>query len=427
MKSFDLKTTTAFVIANMIGTGVFTSLGYQLMGVSSTFAILMLWVIGGIVSFCGALSYVALASHMPRSGGEYHYLTEIYGSTVGFIAGFITVIVGFATPIAAVGMAFGKYASPLLPVSVLFLSALSIITVAAIHVYDVRKGGSFHYWSTLLKVCLIIVFIGLTFVFATPAQPIRLLPQWSDMSVMTSSAFVVSSVYVTYSYTGWNASVYILDEVENPQRNIPLSILIGTSVVTILYLLLNFAFLYAAPLDALRGEIEVGQIAATHAFGETGGLVMSAIIAVGLISALSSMIVMGSRVLKVMAEDYAKLAFLKNTNAKGAPYIAILLLAGLATILVLTATFEAVITYAGFIIGIFGSTAVLGLFVLKYRNPAMTFPLGKWFYPLIPGIYLLINIWIAVYLLIAEPTTALMGLLTLAIGFGVYQLVKMEK
>lgn len=419
MRTFDVKTTTSFVVANMIGTGVFTSLGYQILSTPSTFALLMLWVIGGIASFCGALSYVSLASILPRSGGEYHYLSQIYGKAFGFVAGFITVLIGFAAPIALAAIAFGSYLQHLFPLDKKVLAIIGICSIASIHMYSTQKGGIFHYLSTLLKMLLIILFIIVAFPLGNP-QPITLFPVWADLQAMTSPSYAVSFIYVTYSYTGWNAAVYILDEVKEPKKTIPIAILLGTTIVMICYLLLNFAFLYTTPLSAMAGKEEVGHIVAQHIFGEQGAMIMSALIGFGLIAALSSMMVTGSRVLKVMTEDYVGLNFLNKTNENGSPYLSILVMAVLAIFFVLSATFDVVLTYVGVILSIFGATTVLGLFLYKHKHPTITLPFGKWFYPFVPALYIAIKIWIVGYLLYEQPASVLAGLLTILLGFISY-------
>lgn len=421
---YDLKTTTSFVIANMIGTGVFVSLGYQLAGVPSVAGVLLLWFVGGIASLCGALSYVALASLMPRSGGEYHYMRTLYGDVWGFITGFVTVVVGFGAPLAASAIAFATYSNGLGVLNLKLAAILAVLVIALIHSYDTRKGGSFHFGSTLIKMLLIVAFIVAALAVGE-AQPLRILPNAADWELIMTPAFVVSFVYVTYSYTGWNASVYILDEVEEAERTIPISLLLGTGLVMLFYLLINFTFMYVTPMQTLLDipyaqKEMVAQVAATSAFGERGGMIVAGLIAIGLIAALSSMIVTGSRVVKVMAEDYPKLGFLQATNERGAPYIALFLLAGLACFFILTATFDAVINYAGFILCCFGILTVLGLFLVKYRHPAQVMPFGAWFFPFIPLIYLLINFLIVGYMIYEKPTVALVAILTVALGFILY-------
>ena len=421
---YGLKTAASFVISSMIGVGVFTSLGYQIQSTDSVFSIMLLWVLGGLSAFTGAMSYIALAKVLPRSGGEYHYLSQIYGPALGYMTGLLTVLVGFCAPIAASAMAFDSFASNILPLpignySVWSLGVLALVTL--VHFLDVKKGGDFNFLLTFLKVFLIVVFIVAGFFFANP-QEISLMPQSRDATLIMSSGFGVSLVYVTYSYTGWNAAVYILDEIKNPRRNVPLSILVGTGIVMLVYVLINFVFLYTTPMAEMAGQTDVAAIVAKNIFGESGSKIISGLIAFGLISTISSMIVSSSRVMKRIGEDYVLFSVFSRTNAKGVPQFALLLMASLSLLFILTFTFDAVIEYAGFILSFFGLFTVLGLFIMKFKNPELEFPFGSWFYPIVPLIYLLIKILIITYLIWDDPNRIIHGLITFGIAFVLYLL-----
>lgn len=424
---YGLKTTASFVISSMIGVGVFTSLGYQLDSTNTVFSIMLLWALGGISAFTGAMSYIALASVLPRSGGEYHYLSRIYGPALGYVTGLLTVFVGFCAPIAASAMAFDSFASNIVPLPIgkySLWSLGSLFLITAIHYLDVKKGGDFNFLMTFLKVALIAAFIIVGFMVADP-QPIGfadLMPQSRDAQLIMSSGFGVSLVYVTYSYTGWNAAVYILDEIKNPKRNVPLAILLGTGIVMLVYLLINFVFLYTSPMEEMKNQTDVAAIAAKNIFGESGAKIISGLIAFGLVSTISSMIVSSSRVMKRIGEDYKLLSIFGRTNDKGVPQHALLLMAVLSLLFILTFTFDAVIEFAGFILSFFGLFTVLGLFILKFKNPELKFPFGKWFYPIVPAIYLLIKILIISYLIWDDPNRIYHGLITFGLAFGLYLL-----
>ncbi len=423
-QSYDLKTATSFVIASMVGVGVFTSLGYQLQSTDTVFSIMLLWILGGIAAFTGAMSYVALAMVLPRSGGEYHYLSKIYGPALGYITGLLTVIVGFSAPIAASAMALDSYAGNLFSFSIgsFSLWGLScIFLVSLIHLLDVKKGGDFNFIFTAIKVLLIIAFIFVGLFFADH-QTLNLTPSSKDTNLILSSGFGVSLVYVTYSYTGWNAAVYVLDEIKNPKRNIPLAILAGTSIVTVIYILINFVFLYTTPMDEIAGKIDVADIAGQRIFGPLGAKLISGLIAFGLISTISSMIVSASRVIKRMGEDYRLLNIFTKTSKNNVPYFALLFISGLALLFILTFTFKAVIEFAGFILSFFGLFTVLGLFILKRRDPELKLPFGKWFYPIVPAIYMLIKILIITYLILDDPNRIWHAIIVFGSGYGLYLL-----
>ena len=319
-RKLPLITAISLVIANMIGTGVFTSLGFQTVDIQSGFALLSLWFIGGIFALCGALCYGELGAAMPRSGGEYHYLSEIYHPAIGFLSGWISVTVGFAAPIALAAMAFGAYLSSIFPfLNPLLVAVAVVIFVSLVHLQNMALGNSFQQVSTLIKVLLIAVLIVCGFLLATP-QDISFAPSAEAIPLIFSSPFAVSFVYVTYSYSGWNASVYLASELNEPEKNVPRSLFLGTLVVMGFYLLLNFIFLYTTPIEQLAGQLEVGYIAANQIFGSSGGKLMAALIAVGLISSISSMVLAGPRVTEAIGEDIPFFRILSHKNANWEPH-----------------------------------------------------------------------------------------------------------
>ena len=261
LKKISVITATNLVIANMIGTGVFTSLGFQVASISSDLALISLWVVGGVAALCGALCYAELATALPKSGGEYNYLSRIYHPSLGFLAGGISAIVGFPAPIALAALAFGKYVEVFLPgVPPVTTSLLIVWIITAIHLFGLRAEERFQNWSTFLKIVLILGFIVAGFFMANP-QHLDLAPSAGALAAMVSGPFAKSLVFVMYSYSGWNAASYITEEVKNPAKNLPWALLGGTIVVTVLYVVLNFIFLLGTPKQILAGQVEVGLLA----------------------------------------------------------------------------------------------------------------------------------------------------------------------
>jgi len=302
---FRFPTITAIVIANMVGTGVFTSLGFQLLDIGSGFVILLLWATGGLIAVAGAMTYAELGAAFPRSGGEYNFLAEIYHPAVGFVAGWTSVTIGFAGPTALAAMTFAAYATSILDASpsawverALAVGLVTLLTL--VHAGRRRNSGGVQLVFTTLKVVVIVGFCLGAFLLVDEPQAVRFLPAREDAVLLTSGGFAVSLIYVSYAYTGWNAATYLSSELENPQRTLPGILLTGTLTVTLLYVALNFIFLYAAPMDELRGEVEVGLIAAKAAFGEIGGRLTGLVLAMLLVSTVSAMLMAGPRVLQVM-------------------------------------------------------------------------------------------------------------------------------
>jgi APA family basic amino acid/polyamine antiporter len=415
-----LSTATFIVVANMIGTGVFTSLGFQVVGIKSIFALLTLWLLGGIYALCGALSYGELAAAMPHSGGEYHFLSRIYHPSVGFVAGWVSATVGFAAPVAAASMAFGKYLSRVVPgLSPVFAALAVAVIVSLIHFGSARARSTFQGSVTLFKLGLVGGLIVCGLVLVNP-QPISMIPTVTDWAACASPAFAVSLVYVTYSYSGWNASVYLASEVKDSAHTIPRSLLYGTLLVTFLYLLLSFVFLYTTPLSVLSGQVEVGYLAGQYIFGPIGAKVMGLLISIGLISSISSMTWAGPRVLWALANEIRVFKVLSPLNRHGVPYRAVVFQLAIVVALILTSTFEAVITYLGFTLSISTFMAVLGVFVLRKRLPHVHRPYQTWAYPLTPIIFLAITGWMLVYLLWFRTVESLAGIATIFVGLVVY-------
>src|SRR5437667_9611561 len=303
-RTIGFVTASSIVIANIIGTGIFTSLGFQLADIQSGFPLLMLWVIGGVAALCGALCYGELSAALPRSGGEYHFLSQIYHPALGFMAGFVSATVGFAAPVALAAMAFGKYfvgvcglGSPVL------LSFVVVWVVTAFHLGSLQVGSAFQNLSTLVKLLLIGALIA-SGLFVHTKQPISFLPGPGCGISIVGAPFAVALVYVMYSYSGWNAAAYITGEIKKPERNVPRALLVGTGVVIVVYVLLNAVFLVTTPAQELRGQLEVALIAGKHIFGSTGGRIVGAVICLGLISSISSMTWIGPRVSMSMGEDH---------------------------------------------------------------------------------------------------------------------------
>ena len=418
--------TTAFsiVVANMVGTGVFTSLGFQIADIKSVFALLMLWVVGGIVAMSGALSYGELASKLPRSGGEYHFLSSIYHPILGFLAGWISFLVAFSAPTALAAMAMASYSNAFFGYgNEIFFALAIVITLSLIHSFQIRFGGHFQRLVTFLKIALILFFILAGFL-VSEHQTFSLLPGKEDWSQVFSSSFAVSLIYVSYAFSGWNASVYITDEIKNPAKNIPRSLILGTSIVIILYFLLNYIFLYTAPMEEMEGKIEIGFISATYIFGDYGGRLMALLITLLLISTISAMIWIGPRVTMVMGEDYQILRFLSKKNRYNVPVIAIWVQTAITVILIVSSTFDKVLVYAGFIMNLFTLLSVIGLFILRLKHPEITSKYRVTGYPVTPVIFVLLSLWTLTYLLIERPLESILGLLTVFAGLAIYYLNK---
>jgi APA family basic amino acid/polyamine antiporter len=415
-------TATCIVVANMVGTGIFTSLGFQVGGLPTGFAIMALWAVGGVCELCGGLAYAELGAALPRSGGEYNFLRQIYHPAVGFLAGWVSATVGFAAPVAIAAIAFGTYLAEVAPgANPLFLS-LAVATICTLVLLrDLKLGSAFQNASTILKVMLILVIIGAG-LYVKSAQPISLLPVKGDGALIVSAPFAVNLYWVMFAYSGWNASTYIVGELRNPSRTIPLSIGLGTLLVMVLYLATNAIFLRTTPAAEMVGKQQVALIAGEHIFGSAGGKVIALFICLGLISTVSAMMWIGPRVTATMGEDFGVLGWLARRSAQGIPTTAILTQFAIVILLLLTTTFRTVVNYVQFSLTLCSALTVFGVFVLRWRQPDLPRPYRTWGYPVTPLIFLAISGWMLVHLLADRSTRApsLWGLATMALGLVVY-------
>jgi len=432
--NFSLITAISVVIANMIGTGVFTSLGFQVMGITSGFALMMLWLLGGVVALCGAFAYSELSVLYPRSGGEYNFISKIYHPGLGFLAGWISITVGFAAPVAAAAIAFGKYFSSAIDLKPYFpdfmgqmnlpvlLSILLVLFLTLLHGTNKHLGAIFQNVMTVVKISFIILLfiLGLTY---GKSSHIGFNLDRKALKDIISPAFAISMYFVSYSYSGWNAAAYILSEIKDPLKNTPKSLITGTAIVVLLYMMINFIFLYAVPIPELAGKIEIGYVFTQKILGHQAGAVIGLVISFLLISSVSSMIIVGPRVYHAIGEDYRLLSWLARKR-NDVPYIAILFQSLISIFFILTSTFEQVIIFVGFTLNLFTFLSVLGVFITRFRQKKGETFYRAFGYPYLPGFFLLVNSWILVYGFIYKPHESLAGLVITASGWVIYLLSK---
>ena len=403
-------TSFSFIVASMIGTGVFTSLGFQLADIQSIFSLLMLWLIGGVVAIAGALTYAELGTVFPRSGGEYHILSSIIHPSVGFAAGIISATVGFTAPAVLAAIALGDYLSAVLPFfNKTYTAFFVIIGLHYLHMSSVSNGIYFQDISTGLKVGLIVLFIGFGFFIEQP-QSISLMPNIGDVSIIFSPSFAIGLVWVSYAYTGWNSSIYIAGEIINPDANISKVMLLATTFVMILYVLLNYIFLYSTPIELMVGHIDIGYVSGLHIFGDFGGAIMSLGISIILLSTVSSYIYIGPRIIQVMGEDYLFLSVLKHKNSKDIPINAFWIQLLLSIVLILTSSFKQILMYTGVSLIITTTLTVFSLFILRYKKPGILRPYKVIGYPIVPFIFLIVNLWILYFSFMHSMAETLVGI-----------------
>jgi len=437
-REIGLFSITVLVIANMVGTGIFTTSGFIIQELGNPQAMLICWLVGGVFALCGALCYGELGAMFPRAGGEYVFLRESFGKCMGFLSGWISLIVGFSAPIAAAAIAFATYFYRTFSVpdgseltvaffgvtivslsSKGFLAIAIIIVFSLVHYHSLVMGTRVQNVLTLFKIGLIVAFIvtGLCFGNGSTGHFSCNL----DMRTLFQGKFAVSLIFVSFAYSGWNAAAYLGGEIKKPSTNIPLALFTGTFVVLCLYLLLNLVYIYALPVKEMSGVLEVGGKSAVFLFGVHLSRYFSGAITIALLSVLSAMIMTGPRVYYAMAKDgvffelFGKVSSLRRT-----PACSIFLQAGIAILMVITASFDKLLIYIGFTLALCATLTVVGMILLRITQPALKRDYKTFGYPVTPLLFILGNIWIIYFSIRSRPVASLFGLGTIGLGILVY-------
>lgn len=428
---------TNIVVANMIGAGIFTTSGLLMAQLHNPLLMLGLWVVGGIIALCGAISYGELGANIPEAGGEYKFLSELYHPMLGFLSGWVSFIVGFSAPIAASAMGFSEYflrafpagfapaggESGMNPELLKNLLSISVILVfTAIHYTGLKFGTGVQNILTILKVLLIIVLLGAG-ILSKQGDTGHFIPESGIAGGFDGWRTIgLSLMWIMFAYSGWNASTYIGAEIRSPARNLPGSLLIGTVIVLLLYLGLNAIFIYSTPPDELKGVIAVGGLAMKNLFGGPAETLFSLLIAFALFSSLSAFMIIGPRVYYSMAKDGLFFRSVARIHPKfDVPSNAIVLQSVIAIVMVMSGTFEQILTYMGFALGIFPILTILGVFRLRKRKPSAIRLKG---YPFVQVIYIIAGMLILVLAYFERPAESSVALVTVLVGIPAYYIFR---
>jgi APA family basic amino acid/polyamine antiporter len=405
---------TALVVANMVGTGVFTTSGILIAILGSPWLVLLIWLLGGVIALLGALCYGALAQRIPESGGEYIFLSRTLHPAAAYIAGWLSLIVGFAVPLGALAFAFAEYLRPWLPAAIgpHVAATILLLGVSVIHFVSVSVGARIQAAVVVAEVALIILFasfgLGRLYPHGFHTAPIG--GHFGKMGL--------ALVIVSFSYFGWNGAVYIGGEVKDPERNLPRSLIVGTSIVTLLYLGLNALFVFAAPMSVLSGRIDVAHVAAEAVGGPRLALAVSGLVALALALCVSALTMTGPQVASRMAGD-GLLPRVFATPVGRPPRAALLAQLGLGLLVLWTAAFERILTYVGFTLGICTAATIVGLCRIRLKEgPRMAVPGWPW----VPGLFLAFVFGSTVFTIIQRPFESLIGLGTLAAAAIAYRI-----
>jgi basic amino acid/polyamine antiporter, APA family len=416
-RTLTVTAATVTVIANMIGTGVFTTTGLMAGNGAGSGDILLAWVIGGVVALCGALCYGEVGANLPHSGGEYYYLSRLIHPSLGFMSGSVSLVVGFAGPIAASAIAMNLYVEtvfPQWPVSA--MAALVVLVLSLLHGLDLHLGSRFQNVITGVNLLLVVTFVG-SVLYSTSGTGTRAAFQLHPDFLM-SPPFAVVLIFVAFAYSGWNSAAYIGTELKAPERTLPRSLVMGTTVVAVLYVLLNLSYLLVVPTQQLSGVEQVGHVVALKLWGAEIAEMVSMLIALTLFCQVSAMLMVGPRIVEAMARDGFLPTSLCRLNTKRVPSRAVALQALMAAALALTPSFAGLLVYIAFTLNIFSALTVISLFRLRRQGRArFKICFG---YPLTPLIYLGFTMWMTVWSIREEPIASLAGVATLAAGFILY-------
>ncbi|MBN9691212.1 MAG: amino acid permease [Verrucomicrobia bacterium] len=402
---------TSLVVASMLGTGVFTTSGFLMADLQSPGQILLAWLIGGVIAVLGALSYGALARHIPESGGEYLFLSRTLHPAAGYVAGWISLLVGFSAPLAAAANAFGEYTHDWFPgVSPPVTGTLLLLAMSVIHAWNVQLGATTQNLAVLIKAALISGFIafGTTRISSLPASP---------STPFSFPSFAMALVWISFSYAGWNAAIYLGSEVANPRQNLPRSLLAGTLFVTAVYLGVNAVFVLAVPAEVISGQLEVGRLVAQHLGGPAWANGATALVALALLTSVSSLIMTGPRVYARIAADGYLPAILAQHS--GPPRAAILFQLAIALTLLWTATYQTLLTFIGFTLSLSTAATVVGLILLRRR---LGREIGVPGWPWVPVLFVVAVLGTTTLSALRAPLPSLAGLAVLGLGWGFWHL-----
>ena len=435
---------TALVVSNMIGTGIFTTSGYLAGDLGSPGLVVGIWFAGAVVALAGALCYAELGANFPRSGGEYVYLTEAWGPALGFVDGWVSFVAGFSAAIATSALAISAYIGyfyPALdpnqaagsdvllgPIVLHFggghlLACGVVLLFTAFNVFGVGHVAQLQNALTAGKLLVLGLFLVLGFAFGQGDWAHFGQPAERVSSSPLAAQFLVSLVFVYFGYSGWNAAVYVAEEIKEPARTLPIALVFGTVLVALFYAALNCLYIYASPLESMKGVNAVGAQASTALFGGAAGGWFAAAMAASLLATVNAMSMVGPRVYYAMARDGAFFRVATRLHPKwNSPWITVIAQGLCCCVLIITGTFEDLVYYIGFTLWLFTALSVLALFKFRKREgwkPSRWVSLA---YPLIPLFYVGANLLVFVYFVNARRSVAAWSLATVVGGALLYHL-----
>jgi len=444
LRELNLLDTTFLVIGSVIGSGIFMTSGFIAEYLPSPGLILLVWLVGGLFALFGALSFAELGAMFPQAGGQYIYIREAYGHWAGFFFGwgFFWFIMCGGIATLAVGFAefFGYFAPALSTQTVIFqvnifgwaysLSAGQLVAIASIVIltgvnyFGIKSGSVVQNIFTFLRLGSVaaIVIFGLTMGKKAGITNLDQLFAGGPGGVFsTLKLFGLALIAVLWTYDGWYAANCTAEEIKKPERNIPISLILGTLTVTVVYVVMNAVYILALPVEKMKGVTRVGELASTQLFGTTATSVFSAAVTVSIFGCLSATIIYGPRVYLAMSEDKAFFRSMSHIHPRyHVPDKALLGQAVWSCLLCLTGTYQALYEYVVFALVIFFALTGFSVIVLRRKLPEKKRPYKAWGYPVVPVLFVLINIAIFLNTVMAQPVKSLIGLGIICLGIPAY-------
>ena len=442
LRQLGFYSATALVISNMIGTGIFATTGYMAGDLGSASLILACWAVGALFAVAGALSYSELGINFPSSGGEYVYLTHAFGPEWGFMTGWVSFFAGFSAPIAAAALAFSDYLGHFFP----SLQLANATTTVGSGIFSLRLGHGQLVASCLIagftilncfglgrtakvqnvltstKLLVLAGFLLLGFTVGTGSWGHFAQPAVRTSTVGLPAQFFVSLLWVMVGYSGWNAATYVAEEIRRPERTLPLALGAGTAVVAALYLGLNVIYIYATPLEQLKGKTAVGAISAANLFGPGVAGAFALLMALCIVSTVSAEVTIGPRVYYAMAKNKAFFSAAANVHPRWHTPVVAILSQGLCAMVMTLTSFRDLLTYIGMSLTLFTALSAAALIVFRRTRPGwQRLRAVDFAWPLIPVSYIVMGAAMMVYGVIQVPVVSLAAFGTVGVGALIYR------
>ncbi len=430
----------------MVGQGVFTSTGFLIGQLGSPSLVIGIWLVGAVLALVGALCYSELGVNFQKSGGEYIYLTEAWGPAWGFIDGWVSFLAGFSAPIATAALAISAYLAyfypaleaadaPSISLGILTIrfggaqltACAVVVLLTLLNLLGVEQVAKMQNFLTATKLIVIAAFLVLGFSIGTG--------DWShfdhvvERTTTTSipAQFAISLVWVYMGYSGWNAAVYVAEEIRDPERTLPIALIAGTLFVTALFIALNVLYIYAAPPAELINVLRIGSKASVFLFGPKIAGIFSLAMAASLLATVNAMCMIGPRVYYAMAQRGAFFSGAAKVHPRWkSPWVAVLYQGGACIILILTGTFESLVYYVGFTLSLFSALSVIALFKFRKRPGWKKLPWVSFGYPLLPALYTVVNLWIFLNFAPGQKWITALSLLTVVGGALSYRFYRLR-